>query len=240
MFSATEVRHDPPTVIKLRPVPRCEPPFDDELPSDAAVSAGQLTFPWPRTSRWTPAGALGQAARDAGEADTPGASGATGLGGATGLRGASRLGGATAHSGPDGAGAAGLAVRSGCASDAGTAGDARLAVRRFVSVCVEVLNGYRPAAHLRRLSLPMEAPGIVAQGVVGARRVAELRRAARPGDRRARRPGPVGVLRVLLCEPRPGAIEAAVLLITGERTWAMAFRLELHQQKWAATALRLI
>jgi hypothetical protein len=45
---------------------------------------------------------------------------------------------------------------------------------------------------------------------------------------------------VLLCEPRPGAIEAAVLLITGERTWAMAFRLELHQQKWAATALRLI
>src|SRR5919112_908186 len=125
MFSATEVRHDPPTVIKLRPVPRCEPPFDDELPSDAAVSAGQLTFPWPRTSRWTPAGALGQAARDAGQADTPGASGAT------------RLGGATAHSGPDGAGAAGLAVRSGCDSDAGTAGDARLAVRRFVSVCVE-------------------------------------------------------------------------------------------------------
>jgi hypothetical protein len=79
----------------------------------------------------------------------------------------------------------------------------KLAVRRFVSVCVEVLNGYRPAAHLRRLSLPMEAPGVVAQGVVGARRVAELRHAARPGDRRTRRPVRSPSSRVLLCEPRP-------------------------------------
>jgi hypothetical protein len=151
------------------------------------------------------------------------------------------LDGAAAAGGPDaGMRGAGSAMRSGCATGAGTAGDPRLAVRRFVSVCVEVLNGYRPAAHLRRLSLPMEAPGVVAQGIAGARRVAELRQAARPADRRVRRPGPVGVLRVLLCEPRAGAIEAAVLLITGERTWAMAFRLELHQQKWAATALRLI
>lgn len=126
------------------------------------------------------------------------------------------------------------------AGGVGTAGDGKLAVRRFVSVCVEVLNGYRPAAHLRRLSLPMEAPSVVSQGIAGARRVAELRQAIRSTDRRVRRPGPVGVLRVLLCEPRAGAIEAAVLLITGERTWAMAFRLELHQQKWAATALRLI
>jgi hypothetical protein len=108
-------------------------------------------------------------------------------------------------------------------------------------MCVEVLNGYRPAAHLRRLALPMEAAGVVAQGVSGARRVAELRRAARGGgSRRAMRPGPVAVLRIRLCEPRPGAVEAAVLLITGERTWAMAVRLELHQQNWAATVLRLI
>jgi hypothetical protein len=120
-------------------------------------------------------------------------------------------------------------------------GDAHHAVRRFVRMCVEVLNGYRPATHLRRLTLPREAPGVVAQGVAGARRVAELRRAvARAADRRVRRPGPVGVLRLRLCEPRPGAVEAAVLLVTGERTWAMALRLELHQQAWAATALRLI
>jgi hypothetical protein len=118
----------------------------------------------------------------------------------------------------------------------GASGDAKLAVRRFVSTCVEVLNGYRPAAHLRRLALPVEAAGVVAQALAGARRVAELRRT----DRRARRAGPVGVLRLRLCEPRAGAVEATVLLVTGERTWAMALRLELHQQAWAATVLRLI
>jgi hypothetical protein len=113
-------------------------------------------------------------------------------------------------------------------------------VRRFVRMCVEVLNGYRPAAHLRRFSVPAEAAAVVAQGVAGARRVAELRRAAHPADRRARRPGPVCVIGERLCEPRSGVVEAAVLLVTGERTWAMAVRLELHQQTWAATVLRLI
>jgi Family of unknown function (DUF6459) len=233
MYTATEERRDPPSMVRLRPVPRCDPPFDDELPLDAAVSADQLTIPWPRAASGTSADALSEAAMPV--ALNPAAT--QGAPRAPGLTGAARLIATAAHDRSD-SGAAGSTVRG--VPDAGTAGDARLAVRRFVSVCVEVLNGYRPAAHLRRLSLPMEAPGVVAQGVVGARRVAELRHAARPADRRVRRPGPVAVLRVLLCEPRPGAIEAAVLLITGERTWAMAFRLELHQQKWAATALRLI
>jgi hypothetical protein len=35
-------------------------------------------------------------------------------------------------------------------------------------------------------------------------------------------------------------VEAAVLLVTGERTWAMALRLEVHQQTWCATTLRLV
>ena len=211
------VRLSPPPAIRLRPVPRCDPPFDDELPSDARVSAGQLTFPWPRRAQPARGSVVGSAGgAPAGAADRPA------IGPTAGLS------------------AAAAAMPPGGTFAAGTSGDARLAVRRFVSVCVEVLNGYRPAAHLRRLSMPAEAPGVVAQGVAGARRVADLRNAAHHADRRARRPGPVGVLRVLVCEPRAGAVEVAVLLITGERTWAMAFRLELHQQKWAATALRLI
>jgi Family of unknown function (DUF6459) len=198
--TATAARLEPPPAIRLRPVPRCDPPFDDELPAEARVSADQLILPWSR-----PTGTVHGSVEDGSSS------------------------------------AAGRAVPTGAPGSAmPSAGDARLAVRRFVGVCVEVLNGYRPAAHLRRLAAPVEAPGVVAQGVAGARRVAELRQAARPADRRGRRPGPVGVLRVLLCEPRPGAVEAAVLLVTGERTWAMAFRLEFHQQKWAATALRLI
>jgi hypothetical protein len=82
---------------------------------------------------------------------------------------------------------------------------------------------------------------VVAQALAGTSRVAELRRPT-PGRpaRRDRHPRPVGVIRLRLCEPRPGAVEAAVLLVTGERTWAMALRLELHQQSWCATTLRLI
>jgi hypothetical protein len=35
-------------------------------------------------------------------------------------------------------------------------------------------------------------------------------------------------------------VEAAVLLVTGDRTWALAIRMERHQQSWAATALRVV
>jgi hypothetical protein len=123
---------------------------------------------------------------------------------------------------------------------AGASQEAKLAVHRFVRLCVEVLNGHRPPAHLRQFSRPEEAAGVVAQGLAGARRVAELRKAAHPVRRPPRRPSPVAVIRLRLCEPRPGAVEAAVALVTGDRTWAMALRMELHQQAWSATTLRLI
>ncbi|GAA4924109.1 Rv3235 family protein [Actinoplanes utahensis] len=119
-------------------------------------------------------------------------------------------------------------------------GDARLAARRFVRLCLEVLNGFRPAAHLRRVSLPTEAAHVVAQGLAGARRVAELRKSNRPGSRPPQRPAPVAVIKVMLCEPRAGAVEAAVTLVTGDRAWAMAFRLEMHRQAWSATTLLII
>ncbi|BEL09739.1 hypothetical protein Q0Z83_079300 [Actinoplanes sichuanensis] len=169
--------------IRLRPVPRYEPPFDDEATPQVWTSSRQLTLEWPADGPPTSPPAV---------IEPPAVVGAS--------------------------------------------GDAKLAVRRFVRLCVEVLNGFRPAAHLRRLALPSHAADVVAQGLAGARRAADLRRARPPA---ARRP-PVGVLKVVLCEPRTGAIEAAVTLITGDRTWAMAFRLELHQQSWSATALLII
>jgi hypothetical protein len=115
--------------------------------------------------------------------------------------------------------------------------EAKVAVHRFVRHCVEVLNGYRPAAHLRRLAVPAEAAGIVAQGLAGARRVASLRKVT-PGRRAPRRPA--AVMRLRVCQPSSSAVEAAAALVTGERTWALALRLELHQESWSATTLRLI
>ncbi|WP_433797419.1 Rv3235 family protein [Actinoplanes sp. CA-252034] len=169
--------------IRLRPVPRYEPPFDDEATPQVWTSSRQLTLEWP---------ADGSAASPPATMEPP--------------------------------------------VVAGASGDAKLAVRRFVRLCVEVLNGFRPAAHLRRLALPSHAAEVVAQGLAGARRAADLRRTRQAT---ARRP-PVAVIKVVLCEPRAGAVEAAVTLVTGDRTWAMAFRLELHQQTWAATALLVI
>ena len=190
--------------IRLRPVPRYDPPFDDELAPPDWATARQLQLDWSAHRQL------------AGEwlATRPGAPAA----------------------GP----ATGPPKVPGPPVVAGASPDAKLAVRRFVHLCVEVLNGYRPAAHLRRLSAPAEAADVVAQGLAGARWVAQLRAGGRAGSRRPRRVAPVAVLRLRLCEPRPGAVEAAVALVTGERTWAMALRLELHRQSWCATALRLI
>lgn len=198
--------------IRVRPVPPCDPPFDDELMPDVWAGRQPMLFDWPvrrPLDRHAPH-------------DAP-----------------HHVGGLGTLPHPVGVQRPRHRPRTGVA-----VADARLAVRCFVGMCVEVLNGYRPGAHLRRLSAPKEALEVVAQGVAGARRVAELRRAAdRPGGRRERRagPGPVAVLNLRLCEPRPGAVEAAVLLVTGERTWAMALRLELQpDETWAATVLRLI
>ena len=185
--------------IRVRRVPQCDPPFDDELTPEVWAATQPMLFEWPvrRPADRRPPGPPPAGTAPASPSDPP-----------------ERAGGSV---------------------------EARLAVRRFVNMCVEVLNGYRPATHLRRVSAPKEAAGVVAQGVAGARRVAELRRAVPPpGERHARKPGPVAVLGLRLCEPRAGAVEAAVLLVTGERTWAMALRLELHQHGWAATVLRLI
>ncbi|MGA5304107.1 Rv3235 family protein [Nucisporomicrobium flavum] len=180
------------------------------------------------------AGAVGSAGVAAGAAASAGvaAGGAGSVGSAAGA-----VGSAGVAARPAGGTARPAVPARGVAS--GVSPDARLAVRRFVSSCVEVLNGYRPAAHLRRLAQPREAAAVVAQGVTAAHRVAEARRGTgRPS--RSHRPAPAAVVKVSLCEPRAGAVEAAAVLVIGDRSWALALRLELHDDAWLATVLRLI
>ncbi|GAA0796506.1 Rv3235 family protein [Spirilliplanes yamanashiensis] len=137
---------------------------------------------------------------------------------------------------------------------AGPSAEARQAVRRYVAVLVEVLNGYRPPAHLRPLCRPVEAAEIIAHTRAAMHRIAEAKRALatagragprrpaphRVADRHGRRPDPAAVLRLRLCEPRPGSVEATVLLVTAARTWALALRLDGGPHTWAASVARLL
>ncbi|QKW12374.1 Rv3235 family protein [Verrucosispora sp. NA02020] len=106
---------------------------------------------------------------------------------------------------------------------------------RFVATCLEVFNGFRPPVQLRRHLDPART----------AHLLPELARAAARGApatprRRSTRPG-LRLRRLRVCEPRPAAIEVAVVL-TGAagRTWAMALRLEHRRGTWLCTDLRVL
>jgi hypothetical protein len=136
----------------------------------------------------------------------------------------------------------------------GAPAEARTAVRRFIAMLVEVLNGYRPPTHLRRLCRPVEATTIVAQAraaqhrmtlhraehhhLAGTRRASH--RVATAAARHGRRPDPVAVRGLRLCAPRIDAIEAAAVLVTGSRTWAVAIRVENGPAGWAITVARVL
>ncbi len=106
------------------------------------------------------------------------------------------------------------------------------AALRFLGRCQEILNGYRPASHVRPMSAPMDAQTIVEHVAAVAQRTARVPRSARPGGPAAR----VARRRVRVCEPRPGAAEAMAVLSQESRTWAVAFRLERRGMAWLCTA----
>ncbi|MER7002410.1 Rv3235 family protein [Dactylosporangium sp. NPDC000555] len=94
------------------------------------------------------------------------------------------------------------------------------AAQRFVGLCVEILNGYRPASQLRPMSHPQRFADISDQIL---RRTVRVRMT--PGQA-ARHGHLVRARRLLLSEPLAGVAEAAVVLEHGDATWAMAIRLE--------------
>jgi hypothetical protein len=106
------------------------------------------------------------------------------------------------------------------------------AALRFLDRCQEILNGYRPASHVRPMSAPMDAQTIVEHVAAVALRTARVPRSAKRGGRA----GAVARRRVHVCEPRPGAAEAMAVLSQESRTWAVAFRLERRGTAWLCTA----
>jgi Family of unknown function (DUF6459) len=212
--------------IRLRPAPPLEPPFDDEadrcgMPG-ASVADGQLAL---------------DLLHDPPPLET----------GADPRRGEPRP---TPAPRPIGTGIV------------GTPPEHRIATKRFLGVCLEILNGYRPPAQLRSFCTPAEAGGViervaartalVACGATTAPRHQSggvFRAGPTPGSGTASRPGVgrrppsppnrVRLRRLHVCEPLPGIAEAAVVLETGDRCWAMAFRLERNRGNWLCTAIAM-
>src|SRR6266540_3555578 len=113
--------------------------------------------------------------------------------------------------------------------------DAQVAAHRFVDACAEVLNGYRPIAHLRPHTSPVDFAGVVDHLT---RRAVRVRKA--PGGSGHAGRARVAVRRVRVCEPRAGVAGVAAVLDHRDGSWAMAVRLERRRERWTCTSLQVI
>lgn len=111
--------------------------------------------------------------------------------------------------------------------------EATRVAHRFVTTCLEVINGYRPHSQLRRLLEPSRAAELAAELTRATARAGPVRRrSTRPGTR---------LRRLRVCEPRAAVVEAATVLAgPAGRTWAMAIRLEQRRGSWLCTALNVL
>ncbi|WP_433210526.1 Rv3235 family protein [Dactylosporangium sp. CS-047395] len=118
--------------------------------------------------------------------------------------------------------------------------EAYKAAKRFTSLCVEVLNGYRPPNQLRPLAHPKKFGDISDQLL---RRTVRIRMT--PGQA-ARQGTLVRIRRLLLTEPKPGIAEGVVVLEHGPVAWAMAIRMEKQDRPntgvlgWICTVVTVI
>ena len=114
--------------------------------------------------------------------------------------------------------------------------EARHAAHRFAATCVEILNGFRPAGHIRSLARPHRTELLITQLVDASGRLpTPPRRSGRPVDLLK-----IRVIRV--SSPAPGVIEAAATLGTSARSWALAFRMECPAESdtWHGTTLHVL
>jgi hypothetical protein len=218
-------------VLRIRPAPALEPPYDDERPPEAwPACRGQLEMVRPPTR---PELRRQTAIAEPSPAGKPGAAGGagTGAGHAVDARAgvtAARL--PPAPGNPSGREPHSAALRP--------TNETSIAAHRFVGACLEVLNGFRPPVHLRRLCSPGVYPDVIDQLTRRAVRI----RITPPRPTLPGRPSTVGVLkrRLRVCEPRAGVAEAAAVLTNGEATWAMAVRLERYRDGWLCTLMQVI
>lgn len=126
----------------------------------------------------------------------------------------------------------------------GVSASARAASAHFMKACLEILNGYRPVTHLRAMSSPLDAAGVL-EAMTGA-----TRRLAREVGAPTAGKGPrVSLQRMRVCIPRAGAAEISAVISAqpqpgrpggSTRSWAAAFRLEHRQGRWQCTVARVL
>ena len=253
----------PALAVRVVPVPRSEPPTDQELdasgvdappmmalllPLDLATGA---QVPRGRRTRPTPGGdrrlrAIGDAGRSAGPFGPAATRWGDGdphpanLSGRPGVQG---------HPGPTATPGPGASLEP----ERAEAVDVRVATRRILGACVEVVGGYRPLAQLRPFCLPERYDAIVNRLLRPAGRAMGRGQAATrssvvaghgmgprgqaghksPADR-------VAVRRVQICELNDGAAEIAVVMARRDKVWAMAMRLELVRGRWLCCHLEVV
>jgi hypothetical protein len=109
------------------------------------------------------------------------------------------------------------------------------AAQRFVGVCVEILNGHRPATHLRAITAPADLQGVTDQLVRRTTRTY----LGRPGAM-APPPHRIRLIGLHVCEPRDGVAEIAAVLGYGAQSWAMAARLERKAETWLCKLVQVV
>lgn len=246
---ARPARTTMPAEIRVLPAPRTEPPHDGELVA-LGIEAPPPAAPFLPLD--LPTGVRVQRNRR-----RPSKSGQTAAPGGLALVQAAAGGAATGAPAPVRAGAVqrGAEAATGTPVAAPGAGGqpARLAVRRLVASCVEVLGGFRPVAQLRPFCAP-EVFDTIAQRLLGR----PVSQHGYPGGRsgpaggmpappprptRPQRPGPpdrVRVLRVQVCEVSDEVLEVVAVLSRREKVWAMAVRIERIGARWLCSHLELV
>ncbi len=227
--------------VRALPVPRSEPPTDEELDTTGAPAPAMTALLLPldlatgaRVRRRSRAPRVRRRFPDRG----PRAIGGTDDSGAPGPRWGD---GVARPSDPPG--------RPGAPGHPAPESDLRRATRLIIGACVEVVGGYRPLPQLRPFCVAEHYDAIVNRlvrpsGRANGRGQAATRSSIVPGHGApavARgQPDRVHVRRVQICELRDGVAEIAVVMARREKVWAMALRLERVQGRWLCSHLEVV
>jgi uncharacterized protein DUF6459 len=238
--------------VRVLPMPRCEPPSDDERVGTAWEPPAMTALTLPLRLRPGGAQVRRRAVRGAEHAYT-----VDPTAGALGVTFAARGDGTGEVAvGPDDA-ADGLEP----SQPPPALPEVRQATMRFVSTFLEVMAGYRPIAHLRQYCRPdrFERISDHLRGRAGTRAAPAQRGAAalsgrvlivgrgtgapppRGGRAEQRAPGDrLAVRRVQICQVSDSVAEVVAIFRRREASAAMAFRMEKNQDRWLCAHLEIV